>query len=368
VSLTSSVTHDLLTPAAIATANVHSINPHIVHPTLGLLSSFLPSDSSLVPIIPFPYPAKPLRLDRTHVMQIFNATPDSFSDGDPSRTVASTALAALQKMFDDAQLPTIIDIGGMSTRPNAPDISESEEISRVCPLIRAIRILQHDHGSMSQIAISVDTFRPNVARAAIAAGASMINDVHGAREEGMGEAMAELGVPVVLMHSRGDSTSMLSKEMLTYPRGVVQGVMDELGLAVKNVRRKGVRRWNILLDPGLGFAKSHADSLALLRDVGQLSGATVATAKAKAKATGTAIGRETETETETPLKGYPLVVGGSRKRFVGATIGVEDAAERGWGDAGWVGWCATQGVEVVRVHESRMGEVVRMVQGIKGGV
>ena len=271
-------------------------------------------------------------------MQIFNATPDSFSDGDVSHLSVWLALQHIQDLVDSPVPPTILDIGGMSTRPNSTPCSEDEEIARVVPLISAIRKSADER--LRTIPISIDTYRPNVARAAVDAGASAINDVRGGRERGMLEAMVELDVPVVLMHSRGDSTSMMKSEVQDYSLvgGVVSGVRTELGEIVARALRAGVKGWNIIVDPGLGFAKSHADSLTLLRHLSDLD------------------------------LGYPMLVGGSRKGFVGKITGREKADERGYGDAAVTAWCCQSGVDIVRVHEGRgMGEVVKMWEGIRDG-
>ena len=269
-------------------------------------------------------------------MQIFNATPDSFSDGNAAHISLSSALQRIEALVLTSSPPAILDIGGMSTRPNSMPCTEEEELSRVVPLITAIRA--HSNDQLRSIPISIDTYRPVVARAAVEAGASCINDVRGGREPGMLKTMAELDVPVILMHSRGDSTSMMSPELQDYTAlgGVVKGVCTELGAVVEKALKAGIHPWNTMLDPGLGFAKSSKDNLTLLRHVKELD------------------------------MGYPLLIGGSRKGFVGQVTGREKADERGFGDAGVTTWCCSQGgVAVIRVHEGGgMAEVVKMWQGI----
>lgn len=316
-----------------------------------MLLGALPPPAQLAPMIPFPAPARPLRLSLAGqpatpaIMSIFNATPDSFSDGDPARTDAAHALDAIRTLLQTCgdHPPAILDIGGMSTRPNSVPCSVEEEIARVVPLIRAIRAASEP--GLASIPISVDTYRPEVARAAVAAGASCINDVRGGREPGMLETMAELGVPVVLMHSRGDSISMTSAESQDYSAlgGVVPGVAVELGDTVQRALRAGIKRWNIVLDPGLGFAKSQDGNLSLLKHLDQLV------------APGS------------PLHGFPLLVGASRKGFVGKITGVQVAAERGYGDAAVNAWCATSGVvDVLRVHDHKVAsETVRMLTAVR---
>lgn len=271
-------------------------------------------------------------------MAIFNATPDSFSDGDAARTDPTQAVQACEALASQPNPPAIIDIGGMSTRPNSEPCTEDEELARVIPLVQAARL---SSTPLATLPLSVDTYRASVARAAMAAGASCINDVRGGSEPGMLEAMAESDAPVVLMHSRGDSTTMLRPENQVYPDGVVAGVRAELAASVAAAKAAGVKRWDIVLDPGLGFAKSHEDNLRLLRGIGSF-------------ATG-------------ELAGYALLVGASRKGFVGKVTGRTVAAERGAGDAAINALCAQSGVvDVLRVHDARAAaEAVAMAVAIR---
>lgn len=271
-------------------------------------------------------------------MAIFNATPDSFSDGHVTRTETTHALRVCESMVAQPDPPAIIDIGGMSTRPNSEPCTEADEIARVIPLLKAAR---KSGSALATVPLSVDTYRASVARAAVLAGASCINDVRGGREPGMLAAMADADVPVVLMHSRGDSMSMLDAENHGYAGGVLAGVRSELAGAVAAAKAAGVKRWDIVLDPGLGFAKSQDDHLRLLRDIGQL-------------ATG-------------ELAGYALLVGASRKGFVGRVTGRKVASERGAGDAAINALCAMSGaVDVLRVHDAQMAaETVKMAVAIR---
>jgi len=314
------------------------IAPDLVHPGLGesvssLLAKVAPG--GLAPIVPFPAPAKPLRLSlpaNPAIMAIFNATPDSFSDGAAERTRADTAMSRVQATL--ASNPAILDIGGMSTRPGSQPCTEAEELDRVVPLITALR------ASGSSVPISVDTYRASVAAAAMQAGASCINDVRGGREEGMLAAMAAADAPVILMHSRGDSVSMTTKDEQVYPSGVVDGVASELLARVQEAIGAGVKRWDIVLDPGLGFAKNYAQNLVLLQQLPLLAD---------------------------KLHGFPLLIGASRKGFVGAATGIKDAAARYPGDAVVNALCASSGVvHVLRVHQPQeAGESVRMALAIR---
>ncbi|WVQ71053.1 dihydropteroate synthase [Cryptococcus sp. DSM 104548] len=325
------------------------IDASFTHPAVGksisqLLDS-LPDPSSLRPMIPLRTHCRPLRISSpatSRIMAIFNATPDSFSDGDPSRTSTEHALEECLKLVERGGAE-ILDIGGMSTRPGSEPCTEDEELKRVVPLVAAIR--QHSNEKLARIPISVDTYRASVAEQAVAAGASIINDVRGGREPGMLAVMAAADVPVVLMHSRGDSRTMTSAESQDYTSlgGVVEGVKKEMAQMVELALKADVKRWNIIIDPGLGFAKSHSQSLLLLRHLPEL------------------------VSSSSPLHGYPLLVGASRKGFVGKVTGREVARERGYGDAGVSAWCVGSGVvDVLRVHASgEMGDVVKMVQAIR---
>ncbi|WVQ85335.1 dihydropteroate synthase [Cryptococcus sp. DSM 104549] len=328
------------------------IAPDFTHPavkqTISQLLSKLPQTTPppLYPIIPLPYPALPLRLtapSTPQIMAIFNATPDSFSDGDPAHTAVEPALAACEALVSGPSPPAILDIGGMSTRPGSEPCTEDEELARVGPLIQAIRL--SDTPSLQCIPISVDTYRPAVAALAISFGASIINDVRGGREPGMLEEMAKADCPVVLMHSRGDSKSMTSDEMTDYTAlgGVVPGVRAEMIEMVDRALKAGVKRWNIILDPGLGFAKTSEGSLHLLKHLPEL----------------VAPGSK--------LEGYAMLVGASRKGFVGKVVGRSVPSERSFGDAGIAAWCTASGVvDVLRVHEAeKMGEVVKMGVAIR---
>ncbi|EIW69282.1 hypothetical protein TREMEDRAFT_30738 [Tremella mesenterica DSM 1558] len=272
----------------------------------------------------------PLRLDPQLgpiIMGIFNATPDSFSDGSSTHLHLPSAISTCESLLSPYP-PSILDIGGMSTRPGSEPCTEIEEIDRVIPLIRSIR--SHSNPILRTIPISIDTYRPIVAKMAVEAGANMINDVHGGKEEGMLEMMAELDVPVIIMHSRGDSKSMVLPEMKLYEKGVVEGVKEELRGRVKEALKKGVKRWNIILDPGLGFAKTYEDNLRILANLIDFTGIE-----------------------EIDIRTYPWLIGASRKGFIGQAIGREIPNERDWGDAVWISHCVDQGVGLVRVHDVR---------------
>ena len=244
-------------------------------------------------------------------MAVLNLTPDSFSDG--GKYNAANLLDTVRS-FTTAGA-SIIDIGGMSTRPGATDIGEAEELRRVIPAIRAIRAAGID------VPISVDTFRAGVARESVAAGANIINDISaGVLDSAMLSTVAELRVPIVLMHTRGTPQTM--GQLCQYGPDVLADVVAELDARVAAAEKAGVRRWNILLDPGLGFAKNMQQNLELIRRLGEITGGSL-----------------------------PWLLGPSRKRFVGTVTGVDRAGERQWGTAGAVAACVAGGADMVRVEK-----------------
>ncbi|GAA6039133.1 hypothetical protein JCM8097_005342 [Rhodosporidiobolus ruineniae] len=330
------------------------IAPTLLHPVLqqtpsALLSSILAISRSTVHrvyplsrsiVAPFSRPSSPPSSSeppKTLLMSILNTTPDSFSDGGLNAALSSSLPSALAHLDAGA---SILDIGGMSTRPNAADVPPSEEASRVVPLIRALRASEDRRAR--EVPISVDTFRPDVARAAVVAGADMVNDVYGGREPGMLPLLAELGCPVVLMHSRGTPATMTTLTDYSADGGVVEGVRREMEEMVRAALEAGVRRWNVLLDPGIGFAKTAPQNYELLRRLPELLG-------------GSELLRE-----------FPVLVGLSRKRFLAPE---KDAKDRVTETAAAVTACVASGMcEVVRVHDTReMADAVRVADAIHRG-
>ncbi|KAK0744167.1 putative multifunctional folic acid synthesis protein [Schizothecium vesticola] len=304
--------------------------------------------AELIPDKPIDHaPLQPTR--KTHVMAILNMTPDSFSDGgtvplptdpssatpsDPSSDPSTTAfLQKVQTLL--ASGATMLDIGGQSTAPHAPPIPLDEELRRVLPAIRLIRA----HFPSQPVLISVDTYRAAVASAAVAAGADIVNDVSGgAMDPAMLPAVAALGATVCLMHMRGTPATMST--LTSYPGGLVPGIARELVARVAAAEAAGVRRWRIVLDPGLGFAKVGRQNVDVLRGLEELRG-------------------------WPGLEGLPWLVGSSRKSFVGVVTGVEEPRERIWGTAATVAAAVQGGADVVRVHDVReMAQVVRMADAI----
>lgn len=284
-------------------------------------------------------------------MAILNMTPDSFSDGG-SHTSAGQAGLADTIRSTIAAGATMIDVGGQSTAPHRPEVSLEEELGRVVPAIALIRSLPE----AKDVLISVDTYRASVAEAAVEAGADIINDVSaGTMDPDMFPAAARLGKTVCLMHMRGtpatmnslndyggsdgEDSSSSSSAGLTGD-GLVPGMARELLGRVAAAEAAGIRRWRMILDPGLGFAKLGAQNLSILRHLDEL-------------------------RRWPGLQGLPWLVGSSRKSFIGKFTGVAMPAERIWGTAATVAAAVEGGADVVRVHDVKeMAQVVKMSDAI----
>lgn len=269
-------------------------------------------------------------------MSILNVTPDSFSDGGHNFT---TNIESLKQTISRhiAAGADIIDIGGQSSRPNAADISAEEEIERVLPAVKAIKALPE----ANKVAISVDTYRAAVAEAAVSAGAHIVNDISaGMLDPMMLQTVARLKCTYAMMHMRGTPATMSRKENCTYPHGVVRGVAVELAERLKVALDAGIRRWRIILDPGIGFAKDLDGNLAILRGLAEI-------------------------RQYPDFHGMPWLVGSSKKKFIGTVTGVQDASERNWGTAATVTAAIAGGADIVRVHDVEpMKKVARMADAI----
>ena len=259
-----------------------------------------------------------LDLSNAAVMGVLNVTPDSFSDGG-LWSDADAAIAHARDMV--AQGASIIDVGGESTRPGADAVSVSEELNRVLPVIKGLR-------STIDVPVSIDTRKPVVARRALEAGASIINDTAGeVVDRAMDQVAAEMGAAIIVMHSRGTPGSMQDQ---TDYADVVRDVIAFLGGRSKELQRMGVPSDAICLDPGIGFAKSTGQNLELLRRLDELS-----------------------------ALGHPLLIGTSRKSFIGKILDVP-VDERIEGTIATVVWAIAKGARVIRVHD--VGPVVRAVR------
>ncbi|KAF9977953.1 trifunctional dihydropteroate synthetase [Actinomortierella ambigua] len=280
--------------------------------------------------------------DKTLIMGILNTTPDSFSDGGNYSTTESAALRAQQLIDDGAD---IIDIGGMSTRPNSDEVSEEEELRRVVPVIQLLRARGFEHP------LSVDTFRANVADKAMEAGADLINDVTaGGRDPAMYSVMAKWQVPVCLMHMRGDSKTMMRQTDYGAENDVVAQLGKELGRLVQRALDAGVYRWNIIVDPGLGFAKDSEQNLQVLRRLPELI------REGGPLGDGQRVGA---------LAGYPCLMGPSRKAFIGQLTQQQEPTKRTWGTAAACTASIAGGAHIVRVHDVKeIRDVVKVSDAI----
>jgi dihydropteroate synthase len=256
-----------------------------------------------------------LALDRPRILGIVNVTPDSFSDGGRLPTL-DDARRHVERLI--AEGADVIDIGGESTRPQgARGVDAEEEQRRVVPLVQAVR---RDHPA---VPISVDTTKAAVASASLEAGASIVNDVSAFRlDNAMARVCAAAGAGVVLMHSRGDVATMATYAHATYGDDPVGEVIAELRDAAGVALSAGVARDRIVLDPGIGFAKRSATSIAVLSELSRLV-----------------------------ALGYPVLVGASRKRFIGEITGVAEPRERVGGTIGANIAALERGARLFRVHD-----------------
>ncbi len=253
-------------------------------------------------------------------MGILNVTPDSFSDGGEFVGREAAVAHALQMVEAGA---SIIDVGGESTRPGADAVTAEEELSRVVPIIEAIR-------QQSPVPISIDTSKPAVMEAAVAAGATLINDVRALQEEGALSAAAALQVPVCLMHMQGQPRTM--QQAPYYEDGVVTEVIRFLQQRIAACQFAGIERSQIWVDPGFGFGKTLEHNLALLNELDRLQSLDV-----------------------------PLLVGISRKSMIGALLGDVPVEQRLQGSVGAAVVAVARGARIVRVHDVR--ETVEALQG-----
>ena len=262
--------------------------------------------------------------ERTLVMGVLNVTPDSFSDGGKFLEPQSAIEHALEMERAGADL---VDIGGESTRPGSTETAAETELARILPVLEGL------HGAL-KIPIAVDTRKSQVAEAAISAGAQVINDVSGLRfDPRLAEVAKRRGVPLILMHMRGEPATM---QKGPFARDVMKDVVQGLRASIRKARAAGVRKSQIVIDPGIGFGKSFEQNYELLRKLPELA-----------------------------KLGYPLLVGTSRKGFLGATLARNGKPappeERLWATAATVTASILGGAHIVRVHDvAEMAQVARV--------
>ncbi|NBH83915.1 dihydropteroate synthase [bacterium C-53] len=255
---------------------------------------------------------------KTYVMGILNVTPDSFSDGGEHNTIDSALFHAEKMMAEGAD---IIDVGGESTRPGFCPVSEEEEMERVCPVIEKIR-------QKFDIPVSVDTYKSSVAEAALASGAHLVNDVWGLKHDGrMAEVIADAGAACCLMHNRKEAVY----------RDFLADVKRDMEESLAIARRAGIREDRIIVDPGVGFAKSYEQNLLAIRYL-----------------------------KECMPDSYPILLGTSRKSVIGLTLDLP-AGERVEGTLVTTVLAVQQGAMFVRVHDIKENvRAIRMTEALYG--
>lgn len=276
---------------------------------------------------------------RTAIMGILNVTPDSFSGDGLLREedVLAAAVAQAQQFVTDGA--DILDIGAESTRPGSTPITAAEELARVIPIVKAVR-------QAVAVPISIDTYRAEVARAALDAGADWVNDVWGLRmDDHMAELVAERGCPVVIMHNRSKPKDALQEARLggryvgIHYDDLFVDITRELQESIALAHAAGVKDEQIILDPGIGFGKTVPQNLQLLNGIHQFKSL-----------------------------GYPLLVGASRKSFIGYTLDLPPD-ERVEGTAATVAIAIARGADIVRVHDVKaMARVAKMTDAIVRGM
>lgn len=255
-----------------------------------------------------------LSIERPLVMGIVNVTPDSFSDGGMFQSVDDAVARAETLLAEGADL---LDVGGESTRPHADEVTTEEELRRVIPLIRALA------RRFPEVTLSIDSVKSRVAGAAIDEGAHIVNDVSGLRlDAAMARTCADAEVGVVIMHSRGEVRDMATYAHAEYDGDPMDAVLDELRERVDDAVEQGVAPERIAVDPGVGFSKRSEHSLRVLGSLERLA-----------------------------AWGYPVLVGASRKRFIGELSGVRDAAARVHGSVGAAIAAFERGARILRVHD-----------------
>ncbi len=268
----------------------------------------------------------PDRRKRTLIMGIMNLAPDSFSDGGQIADV-SEALARAETLL--AEGADVLDLGAESTRPGATPVDAATEVARLLPVVKALR------RRFPQAALSVDTYKPAVARACVEAGADLVNDVEGGRFEArpdsspMGSACAALRCPLILMHRR----------LLAETEDFWTDILQDLRASVRLARAAGMPAEQLWTDPGFGFGKTPAQNLMLVRDLSKIA-----------------------------ALGFPVLLGTSRKSTLGLVLGEPDPLKRGVGNAVTAAWGVAQGASMIRVHDvAAIRPVIRMADALRHG-
>ncbi|MGI9166141.1 MAG: dihydropteroate synthase [Pyrinomonadaceae bacterium] len=265
--------------------------------------------------------------ERTLVMGVLNVTPDSFSDGSQFLTPEMALEHAEQMIAEGAD---IIDVGGESTRPGAALVSLEEELKRVAPVVNEL-------SKGTNVPISIDTTKAAVARAALDAGAAIVNDVSGLRFDfHIADEAAKSGAGLVLMHSRGTPATM---QRLPPVADIMEEITSSLRSSIAMAERRGVKRESIVVDPGIGFGKSHDQNIELIAKLDQLASA---------------------------FPDLPILVGSSRKSFIGRILDNAPVTDRLHGTMASIAAAVLRGAHIVRVHDVKAAvETVRVADAIK---
>ena len=262
---------------------------------------------------------------KTSIMGILNLTPDSFSDGGDFFDL-NNALIQVEKFINYGV--DVIDIGAQSTRPGAEEVGSDIEIQRLIPILREVR------KRFPEIIISVDTFNSDVAFKALLNGANWINDVTGGRrDEEIYSVVSKFDCPFVITHSKGNSQSMNN---LTSYENLIKDIIDSLRILIERALSKGVNMNKIILDPGLGFAKNTSQNILILKNLEKFK-----------------------------KLGYPLLIGASRKRFIGEVLNISNPKDRDIGTLAISCLCSQVNIEIVRVHNVELNyQIIKMADKI----
>ena len=262
---------------------------------------------------------------KTSIMGILNLTPDSFSDGGDFFDLEK-ALVQVEKFINCGV--DVIDIGAQSTRPGAEEIGSALEIERLIPILREVR------KRFPNIIISVDTFNSDVAFQALSNGANWINDVTGGRrDEEIYSVVSKFDCPFVITHSKGNSQNMND---LTCYENLIDEIIDSLKILIEKALSKGVNINKLILDPGLGFAKNTSQNILVLKNLKKLK-----------------------------KLGYPLLIGASRKRFIGEVLNISNPKDRDIGSLAISCLCSQLNIEIVRVHNVELNyQIIKMADKI----
>jgi len=262
---------------------------------------------------------------KTSIMGILNVTPDSFSDGGDFFD-QENALIQVEKYINYGA--DVIDIGAQSTRPGAEEIGSALEIKRLIPILREVR------KNFPNIIISVDTFNSDVALQALLNGANWINDVTGGRrDEEIYNVVSKFDCPFVITHSKGNSRTMND---LTCYENLIEDIIDSLKILIEKAVSKGVNMNKLIIDPGLGFAKNTSQNILVLKNLKKLK-----------------------------KLGYPLLIGASRKRFIGEVLNISNPKDRDIGSLAISCLCSQLNIEIVRVHNVELNyQIIKMADKI----